>query len=122
MWTLLLVDDNEPVRRTLAAVLGAEGYSVETASSFAEAREKLVAREGAYSLVVLDHHLGDGLGTDLIPLVRERSAETRVVLLSGTDDALAGTGGADGRFTKGDDFDVMIALFERLLGPGAARG
>lgn len=122
MWTLLLVDDNESVRRTIAAVLVAEGFAVETAGSFGEAREKLTAAEGAYSLVVLDHHLGDGLGTDLIPLVRGRSPDTRIVLLSGSDDALSGTGGADARFAKGDDFDAMLALFDRLLRPAAAGG
>ena len=60
---ILVVDDDEGVRRTLARVLRDEGYSVRSAADGAEALE--VANHSAPDLVLLDLRLPDRSGWDV---------------------------------------------------------
>lgn len=109
---VLLVDDVESIRITLSVLLEDAGYDVDLAASCAEARA-ILAREARYDNVLLDYHLGDGLGTDLIPEARERLPGARIILMSGS----AGPGGSrhavDGAFVKGARFDDLL----RVLSP-----
>jgi two-component system cell cycle sensor histidine kinase/response regulator CckA len=59
--TILIVDDEEPVRATLAEVLGIHGYRVVTAASVGEAEEakQRLGIEGIH-LVITDIHLTPG--------------------------------------------------------------
>jgi DNA-binding response OmpR family regulator len=114
---VLLADDDESTRITLGVLLEDAGYDVDLAASCAAARA-LLAREVRYDKVLLDYHLGDGLGTDLIREARKRLPDARIILMSGS----AGTGGsrhaADGCFVKGAVFDDLL----RLLSPPQGRG
>ena len=58
---ILVVDDEELIRRTLARALAA--HSVVTVESCAEARAEITNR--MFDLVLSDLHLNDGSGTDL---------------------------------------------------------
>ncbi len=80
---ILLVDDEENLRRTLALILRREGYQVETAGSIAEAREYLVASR--YNLVFLDLKLPDANGLDLVPDLHRRFPELPVLVLTAHD-------------------------------------
>ncbi len=60
---ILVVDDDEGVRRTLAQVLKDEGYGVHSAADGAEALE--VAKRSALDLVLLDLKLPDKSGWDI---------------------------------------------------------
>jgi two-component system response regulator RegA len=78
---LLLVDDDPAFGRVMATALGRRGFRVTLAASVAEARALLPTL--VMSHAVLDLRLPDGSGLDLIPLLRERDPNTRVVMLSG---------------------------------------
>jgi DNA-binding NtrC family response regulator len=78
--SLLIVDDEPNIRRSLEGALGREGYDVEAAGSIAEARARL--RE-TYDFVLLDVWLPDGSGLDLLEEIRAGSAETGVIMMSG---------------------------------------
>ncbi len=79
---LLLVDDSEANRMTLGALLEEAGYTVIEASSLAEARSLSGPR---LDVSILDVHLGDGLGTQLIPELAEAHPGITQVVLSGND-------------------------------------
>ena len=80
MPSLLIVDDEALIRRSLEGALGREGYDVVTAASLADARASL--RE-AYDFVLLDVWLPDGSGLDLLGEIRAQAGETQVIMMSG---------------------------------------
>lgn len=118
MTRLLLVDDSEPNRITSSALLEAEGFDVEVASSFASAHATIVASTAGYDLVLLDQHLGDGLGSDLVPVVREHSARSKIVVLTGDASELPKRLQVEAVLIKGTDFDDVLTTLNRALGAG----
>jgi two-component system, NarL family, response regulator DevR len=83
---ILLVDDHEIVREGLAAVLGRQpGFEVvgqaDTAGAALEAVEQLKP-----ALVVLDIGLPDMSGIELCREIKARHVETRVVILTGSEE------------------------------------
>lgn len=60
--TVLIVDDNEHLRRILASILGASGYEVLEAGSGSQAIEKAISAKP--SLILLDLDLPDITGID----------------------------------------------------------
>lgn len=78
---VLLVEDNEPTRVSLAKLLVRRGYEVSTAGSLAEARA-LVAAGPPFDLLLSDLGLPDGNGNELMAELR-RDHRTRGIALSG---------------------------------------
>jgi len=107
---VLLVDDDDAARLTLQALLEDEGFDVIDASSSGDALERM--RERGFDLVLLDQHIGDTLGTELIPEIRLAAPGARVVIVSGsTEDAVVG---GDAFFPKGGAFPDLLALVRQL--------
>jgi two-component system nitrogen regulation response regulator NtrX len=79
--SVLVVDDEEGIRRTLASVLDDEGFAVETASSGEECLSAFERR--AFSCVLLDVWLPgiDGIAT--LERLRATYPETAVIMISG---------------------------------------
>ncbi len=120
MTTLLVVDDNAGVRLTLSAILEDEGFTVNAAASVAEGHRALEVDGADYDGVLLDVHLKDGLGTELVPLIRARLPRAKVILLSGSAEPGAHPCGADAELTKAGDFELLIAQVRRVLAAPAA--
>ncbi len=78
---LLLVDDDPVFGRVLATALGRRGFHVTLAASITQARGLLP--ELRVSHAVLDLRLPDGSGLELLPLLRARLPQVRIVVLSG---------------------------------------
>lgn len=76
----LIVDDDPDSVAGLAALVGREGFTTDTAGSLGEAREKMAARRP--DVVLLDLVLPDGRGMDLFQDIESRSL-TEVVLITG---------------------------------------
>lgn len=113
---VLLLDDNDATRLTLAALLEEEGFTVTEAASLAEARRHLA--EGAvFDLILLDRHLGDGRGTDLIPQVRAQLPGCSAIVVSGSDDrhVAALPESADASFNKGDDPSQLLEKMRAIM-------
>ena len=81
--SILLVDDEDNLRRTLALILCRQGYSVDTAATVAEAREHV--ENTTYDLAFLDLKLPDASGLTLLPELRERFPAMPVVILTAHD-------------------------------------
>jgi putative two-component system response regulator len=82
---ILVVDDDERVRRELVRLMRAQGYDCADAGSVGEARERLRAVDA--DLVLLDVHLR---GESALTLARELSGRhdrPAVIMVSGADDA-----------------------------------
>ena len=78
---LLVVDDEENLRITTAAILEQEGYAVETASSGNEAVKLLEGAE--FDLVLTDLHMDGGDGLSVLAEIRRRAPLTISVVLTG---------------------------------------
>ena len=79
--TLLIVDDDEPLRNRLARAMERRGFVVATAESVATARDRIVELPPAFALI--DLRLEDGNGFDVVKILREARPESRVVMLTG---------------------------------------
>ena len=117
MTRLLLVDDDEGNRVTLAALLEDEGFEVDVAASFAEAKGVLEGAPPSYVAILLDHSLGDGYGTDLVPVIRVALPASKVVAMSGSVGADRMRHWADADLPKGLHFPDFLRRLRLLLGP-----
>jgi two-component system, response regulator RegA len=78
---LLLVDDDAPLRRSMARALERRDFQVLAAEGVAEARS--LAREHRPEFAVLDMRLTEGSGLDLVRTLRELRPEVRIVIVTG---------------------------------------
>ena len=78
---LLLVDDDAPLRRSLARALERRGFEVFAAEGLAEARELAVEHKPEFA--VLDLRLAEGSGLDLVATLRELRPDVRIVIVTG---------------------------------------
>src|SRR5204862_4580347 len=78
---LLVVDDEENLRITTAAILEKEGYTVHTASSGDEAIALLGNAD--YDLVLTDLHMEHGEGLAVLNEIRRKAPLTISVVLTG---------------------------------------
>jgi len=78
---ILLVEDNDSIRQTMAAILEEQNYNVKAAASLDEALA-LVDKE-YFNLVISDLSLGDASGLSLVEPVRKKDASTIFLLVTG---------------------------------------
>jgi signal transduction histidine kinase len=78
---LLVVDDEESLRITTAAIFEREGYIVDTASSGDEAIDLLSKAD--YDLVLTDLHMEGGDGISVLNRIRQQAPLTISVVLTG---------------------------------------
>ena len=81
--TVLLVEDNEPVRLAMAAILAREGFLVLTAATGHDAIAIIHEPLSALDVVVLDVHLPDASGVDLCARLRERYPKMPIIVCTG---------------------------------------
>lgn len=115
MATVLLIDDEESLRKLLARVVELEGYVVLQA---ANAREglKLLSRENI-QVVVLDVKLPDGNGIELTDKIKKEHPDVEIIVLTayGTiqDGVKAIKAGAFDYLTKGEHQEKIIPLLSK---------
>jgi two-component system cell cycle sensor histidine kinase/response regulator CckA len=81
--TLLVVDDEDAVRRSLAAALGGSGYDVLSARDGHEGLRLFDEHRGGVQLVLLDLTMPGLSGLETLKALRERDATLPVILMSG---------------------------------------
>ncbi|HSZ73282.1 MAG TPA: response regulator transcription factor [Rhizomicrobium sp.] len=109
---VLLLDDDQMLRTSLAEQLAAEGeYAPVEAATCAEGRER--AREGLYEFMILDVGLPDGDGRTLAHEFREAGITCPIIMLTAADsdtDTIEGLrSGANDYVTKPFRFAVLMA-------------
>jgi DNA-binding NtrC family response regulator len=77
--TLLIVDDDPLVRRSVGDHLAGEGHTVVEAASVTEAHERLTAE---IDLALLDHQLPDGDGLSILRRIKEQAPDTIAIMMT----------------------------------------
>ena len=78
---ILVVDDDESIRKTMKAILEDEGYLVDLAGTGSEAIQK--TEEKAYNVALLDIRLPDMEGVKLLRLMKDTVPRTRKIMVTG---------------------------------------
>ncbi|MFN8632259.1 MAG: response regulator transcription factor [Chloroflexota bacterium] len=107
---VLVVDDDDAIRATLARSLGAEGYVVDVAADGNEALR--VARDRTPDLVVLDLMLPGLNGLDVCRRLRAAEQQLSILLLTARDAVADRVKGLE---AGADDYLVKPFAFEELL-------
>lgn len=120
---LLAVEDEPRNAALLEAILGRAGYRLHVTSGITEARDFL--DESTPALVLLDRHLPDGDGLDLIAEIRgsDRLGDVPILLVSASvlprDVQAAMDAGCDGFLAKPVRVKPLVDEVRRLLDVGA---
>jgi PAS domain S-box-containing protein len=96
--TVLVVEDEDAVRKLAVRVLEREGFQVLAADNGANALDVMEAHNGAVDLVLTDMVMPEMGGRELAWHVRRRRPGVPIVFMSGYDDALVSGSGAEGEF------------------------
>jgi two-component system, cell cycle sensor histidine kinase and response regulator CckA len=83
MPTILLVEDEPPIRRLVNTALSREGYEVVTASNGREACEIFDREADRIDLVITDMRMPEMDGADMIRELRQRRATVKVLCITG---------------------------------------
>jgi len=115
---ILLVDDDEMLRASLAEQFSADGkYDPVEASTYREGHEK--GLEGLYEFMVLDVSLPDGDGRQLCRTFRDHGVTCPIMILTASDsdsDTIQGLkAGANDYITKPFRFGVLMARIDAHL-------
>lgn len=78
---ILVVDDDESIRKILATILEEKGYVVDTAENGKEAIEKSNAK--FYNLALIDIRLPDMEGTKLLTAMKETTPKMVKIIITG---------------------------------------
>lgn len=115
--TILVVDDEAPIRELLRAFLEEEGYEVATASCAGEGLDRVETERPA--LVLSDVAMPGMSGLQLCATLRGRGARVPVVLMSASyepDPAAERACGCDGFLSKPFDLDELLRVAIRHAG------
>jgi DNA-binding NtrC family response regulator len=102
--TILLVEDEAQVRRSIERTLRANGYTVVTAEDGMAALEWCRAHQGGFDLVISDLIMPRMGGDRLYQSLREEFGPIRFLLMSGYGDR---------RMEKGEPLDPEIPLLQK---------
>lgn len=84
--TILIVDDEDSIRNLLAEMLSLQNFQVLDASSGEAAKDIFLKNQNIIDLVILDFHLKDMTGEEVLRFIRERDKEVPVFIASGIID------------------------------------
>jgi DNA-binding NtrC family response regulator len=114
---ILVVDDDESIRKVLTTILEEEGYSVEMAESGREAIRK--SNERFYNLALIDIRLPDMMGTHLLAAIKETIPKMVKIIITGypsLQNAIeAVNSGADAYILKPFNVDKTLGLIREYL-------
>jgi two-component system cell cycle sensor histidine kinase/response regulator CckA len=82
--SILIVDDDEELRRFMSRILERNGYHVTEAGSGEEALRVVDQFDGTFDLMVSDVVMGEMSGRDLAASLQSRRPDLLVLLVSGT--------------------------------------
>ena len=114
--SILVVDDDRRMARTLVDILTIKGYRAEAAHSGVEALEKV--KKGCFDCILSDIKMPQMNGVELYRVIKQMQPELPVVLMTAyAADNLARMGLAEGviaTITKPLDIDLLLSFFSAL--------
>ncbi len=114
---IIVVDDDESIRKVLATVLEEKGYTVDTAENGNQAIEK--TEKNFYNLGLFDIRLPDIEGTVLLAKVKDTTPRMRKIIVTGypslQNAVEALNKGADAYILKPFDMDKVLQTIKEQL-------
>ena len=114
---ILVVDDDESVRKVFATILEEEGYAVDMAKNGREAIKK--SKVKFYNLALIDIRLPDMEGTKLLTKVKDTMPKMRKIIITGypsLQNAIEAVNrGADAYVLKPFDIDKVLETIKDQL-------
>lgn len=119
---LLIIDDEDQIRKLLARMMELEGYEVYQAADYRSGLRLLTQLHPDVTLC--DVYLPDGNGVELIPQMKKAANETEIIMLTAhgniPDGVQAIKNGAFDYITKGNDHNKIIPLISRAMSKAQA--
>jgi two-component system OmpR family response regulator len=114
---ILLVEDHPDLSRQVAEKIHRAGYNVDSVDTIEDADRAL--ERCAYALALIDRRLPDGDGIALVPRMRRKRPDIRILLLTAldaVDNRIEGLeAGADDYLTKPFNLDELVARIRANL-------
>jgi CheY-like chemotaxis protein len=117
MASVLIVEDETPLRRIIAMNLVHRGYSVAEAESVAAAKEALAAWDADLDVILLDINLPDQTGWDLLRYLSVRGKRPRWIVITAVrpPQPLIDEFHPDGVLVKPFPLPALFRLIDRVL-------
>jgi len=114
---ILIVDDDENIRKVLVTILEEEGYNVESVDTAKKAIQR--TRRKFYNLALIDIRLPDIEGIELLTRMRDTTPRMRKIIITGyptlQNAVEAVNKGADAYILKPFDVDKVLRTIEDQL-------
>jgi DNA-binding NtrC family response regulator len=114
---ILVIDDDESIRKVLATILEEEGYAVDTAKNGREAIKK--SKVKFYNLALIDIRLTDMEGTRVLTKVKDTMPKMRKIIITSypsLQNAIEAVNrGADAYILKPFDLDKVLETIKDQL-------
>lgn len=114
---IIVIDDDEAIRKSIATVLEGAGFFVDTAENAREAIEK--TNSNFYNLALIDIRLPDMEGIQLLSAMKETTPKMIKIMLTGypsLQNAMdAVNTGADGYIVKPARMDELLRVVKERL-------
>ena len=115
--SILVVDDDAEVRKTLSSILSKEGYSVETAENGKQATK--ISEKSRFDVALIDIKLPDMEGTELLHRLKENQPHMVKIVITGfptLENAMETVNeGADGYILKPFDVEKLLEMIRKHL-------
>ncbi len=114
---ILIIDDDENIRKVLQTILEDEGYVTETAETAMKAIQK--SEESFFNLALIDVRLPDMEGIELLTKLKQTKPKMRKIIVTGyptLQNAIAAVNkDADGYVMKPFDVEKILATIKNQL-------
>ena len=114
---ILIIDDEEPLRKLLSRIIGLEGFKVEDVGSLKSGLDVLKRKE--IDVILCDVKLPDGNGVDFIKEAKKNYPLLEIILLTAygniPDGVQAIKNGGFDYITKGNDNDRIVPLLYQAM-------
>jgi len=115
--SILVVDDDAEVRKTLSSILSKEGYSVETVENGKQATR--ISEKSRFDVALIDIKLSDMEGTELLHRLKENQPHMVKIVITGfptLENAMETVNeGADGYILKPFDVEKLLEMIRKHL-------
>lgn len=114
---ILIVDDDENIRKVLTTILEEEGYIIESVDTAKKAIER--TKKKSYNLALIDIRLPDMEGIELLTRMMDTTPKMRKIIITGyptIQNAIEAVNrGADAYILKPFDMEKVLKLIEDQL-------
>ncbi|MCJ7424862.1 response regulator [Candidatus Bathyarchaeota archaeon] len=115
--SILVVDDDADVRKSLSSILSKEGYSVETVENGKQATR--ISEKSRFDMALIDIKLPDMEGTELLHRLKENQPHMIKIVITGfptLENAMKTVNeGADGYILKPFDTEKLLEMIRKHL-------